>query len=75
MREERITRIARRLLPLLVIAAVWLLIKDYRRSREEVRRAQEIFVSTIYLPFDSTYLDGNGHLKLEVRAIRQEDRQ
>lgn len=73
MRETRMTRIAGRLLPVMVIAAAWLLIKDYRRSRELDRRAEEIFISTIYLPFDSTYLDGNGHLKLEVRAIRQED--
>jgi len=44
---------------------------DEDRKEKRSEKEKTIYISTIYLPFDSTYLDKNGHLKLEVKAIRE----
>jgi len=57
---------------ILMIAAAALLIRDYRQGRRTMKEEHTRTISTIYLPFDSTYLDSNGHLKLKIELVRDE---
>ena len=71
--ENRVSCFAHVLLWVLMAVAAVLLMVEARYARHKRKEMERAPIRTVYIPFDSTYIDSNGHLKLEVRIVSQGD--